>query len=209
MNEKSSFSLKQVTGIISKHHSFIFIVVTCLALAAVVYSLYDVLTMSDTVGGTTNSSISGFDKATIAKIQNLHDSSDASSSKTNFPCPRQYVFSEQRIRCIDWFSQQLGDYQAANSGNAPSDTTALCTFVKTYLDGTNCTTTSDNYTDDDGKPYVIQYRKAPKASNEIGYWDSSSCSAQSANGVTPSSDPNHYALTNFQAGSAVVCVDNN
>ncbi len=207
MNEKPSISLKQIKKTISKHHSFIFIIVACLGLAAVIYSLYDVMNMADTNSVSTTSSISGFDQATIEKIKTLHVSSDTSGSKVNLPCPRQAIFTEQHIRCLDWFSSQLADYRTANNGNIPSSTT-LCTFVKTYLDGTNCTTASKKYTDDQGTPYTIQYHYTPKASNEIGYWDSSLCSAQSANGVTASGDPHQYALVTFQADHPLVCVDN-
>lgn len=94
MNENSSISLKQITKIISKHHSFIFIIVACLGLAAVIYSLYDVMNTAGTSSTSTTSSISGFDQTTINKIKNLHDSSDAPDTIA-FPSPRSNPFIEK------------------------------------------------------------------------------------------------------------------
>lgn len=93
MSEKPTLSLKQLTGIVSKHHSFIFIIVVCLALAAAIYSLYDVLALADANSATTTSTISGFDQDTINKIKNLHDSSDATET-VEFPSPRYNPFVE-------------------------------------------------------------------------------------------------------------------
>lgn len=76
-----------------QHHPVIFISVLSLLLAAAIFALYQVLTLStDTVTPTT-STISSFDKKTVEKIKQLHLSSDPSSNLT-FPSPRSNPFVE-------------------------------------------------------------------------------------------------------------------
>lgn len=198
-------ALLPVKHFVNKHHAVLFISIIALLLALAVYILYE--TSNTTVSNDNPiSSIGQFDKVTIEKIKNLRDS-NTGNDKINLPCPRQSVFTDKNTDCIYWFSGQLGSYQSANNGAIPTSST-LCTFVKSYLEGTDCTTVGRFFTDSQGKPYTIQYRYTPKASNEIGYWDSSACSAQSTNGVASSDNTRRYALIAYRANQTPLCVSN-
>ncbi len=93
MSEQLAVLFKPLAKIFSKHHSFIFIIVTCLLLALAIYLLYGVLTESTTASSNTSRTIGNFDKKTVEQIKNLHDSSDTGSVIV-FPSPRPDPFVE-------------------------------------------------------------------------------------------------------------------
>lgn len=93
MNNQLAPILNPLKKIISDHHAFIFIVMTCLLLALAIYSLYDVLTLSTSTTTNVTSTIGNFDQKTIEKIKSLHDSNDAPSTLV-FPKPRSNPFVE-------------------------------------------------------------------------------------------------------------------
>jgi hypothetical protein len=87
------FSLMNSTRtILARHHPVLFITALCLLLGAGVYSLYEVLSITSTTGGT--SSIVPFDQKTIDKIKSLHSSTDSNNTALTFPTPRSNPFVE-------------------------------------------------------------------------------------------------------------------
>ncbi len=81
-----------IRSVLARHHPVLFISALCLLLGAGVYSLYEVLSITSTTGGT--SSIAPFDQKTIDKIKNLHSSTDSNSTALTFPAPRSNPFVE-------------------------------------------------------------------------------------------------------------------
>jgi cell division protein FtsL len=84
-------ALLPVRRFFTKHHAVIFISFITLLLAIAIYTLY----MSSTAQPVDNptSTIGQFDQATIDKIKELHDSSDA-TSELAFPESRSNPFTE-------------------------------------------------------------------------------------------------------------------
>jgi hypothetical protein len=196
---------KQVIAFLAKHHPVIFIAGLGLFLSGGILYMYQVIQPAFAEPNVAVSSIKDFDKSTIEKIKNLRDSTTG-GIQANFSCPRINPFAEQHIHCIYLIAGQLANYKAANKNEIPSSAT-LCTFVKTYLKGTSCTVASQNYTDNQGKTFTVQYRYVPKAFNEIGYWNSSVCAAKSPNGFAASADPNSSVLIVLQTDQTMLCVD--
>lgn len=93
MNDQLKTSLAPVSNFLAKHHSVLFACTISLLLAVSVYALYDVTTTATAPVADSGSTISDFDRETIDKIKNLHDSSDMSDSLV-FPSPRSSPFSE-------------------------------------------------------------------------------------------------------------------
>lgn len=196
---------KQIVAFLSKHHAVMFIAVIGLILSGGILYMYNVIQPAFSEPDIAVSSIKEFDKVTIEKIKNLRDS-NSTNSGVDLACPRIGVFSEGKIPCINWFSLQIAFYKDVNK-DIPKSADTLCTFVKSYLDGPDCTTTSDVNLTDDKKPYTIKYHYVPKATNEIGYWDGYKCSSDSKDGIAETADKGHYSLLGFQAGQPLTCVD--
>lgn len=84
-------ALLPVRQFFSKHNAVLFISFILLLLALAVYVLY--ITSQTTPEEAPTPTIGKFDEATVSKIKELHNSSDASNSIT-FPTPRSNPFTE-------------------------------------------------------------------------------------------------------------------
>lgn len=93
MNDQLKTAFEPIGNLFAKHHSVIFAAVVILMLAIAVYALYDVTSQATAPVSDSGSTISDFDKKTIDKIKNLHDSSNVTDSLV-FPSPRANPFSE-------------------------------------------------------------------------------------------------------------------
>ncbi len=93
MNDQLTSFFAPVSGFFAKHHSVVFASALVLLLAVSIYALYDVTTKATAPVSNSGSTISDFDRKTIDKIKNLHDSSDVSDTLV-FPAPRSSPFSE-------------------------------------------------------------------------------------------------------------------
>ncbi|MFZ2544676.1 MAG: hypothetical protein WAW80_01740 [Candidatus Saccharimonadales bacterium] len=94
MNNQLVVILDPLRKIISKYHALLFFAVIALSFAFAIYSLNDVLSLSNTTTEKVSSNISGFDQKTIDKIKNLHGSNDTADSVV-FPTPRSNPFVEK------------------------------------------------------------------------------------------------------------------
>lgn len=88
-----SSAIAPLRNFLAKHHPVLFITCVLLLLSLAVLMLYSVLNEATPSEESSASTISQFDKATIEKIKELHDSSDTPDA-IKLPSPRPNPFVE-------------------------------------------------------------------------------------------------------------------
>jgi hypothetical protein len=76
-----------------RHHPIFFFSFLGILLAIALLSLYQVLSITAPTDNT-SSSLTDFDKQTVSRIKNLHDSKDSTNTKLTLPSPRANPFLE-------------------------------------------------------------------------------------------------------------------
>lgn len=79
---------------IKRHHAIMYISLLGLLVAFAIVALFQALTVAFEKPINTASSIQGFDKKTVDRIKNLHNSTDSSAGSLVLPSPRANPFSE-------------------------------------------------------------------------------------------------------------------
>lgn len=76
-----------------RHHPIIFILIIGILFAIAIFTLYQIFILAATPTTNGSNTIGSFDQATIDKIKQLHDSSNANTTIT-LPSPRPNPFVE-------------------------------------------------------------------------------------------------------------------
>lgn len=93
MNIDPYIAMARVRIFLERHHPVVFITILGILLAIAFFMMYQVISAQPPTDNSISSSIGGFDKKTVDKIKELHDSKDIDNN-VELPASRPSPFVE-------------------------------------------------------------------------------------------------------------------